>query len=78
MMLPRLERFVVNDKQGCFLVCIYAQRFEWYSGVGNSFTGARLGNFYIGDQIVASLEDAHSAEPFKSGWQEPCEMTISP
>ena len=51
------KRFVINDKAtGAFLMAVYAERFEEYAGIGNSFTGARIGTFYIGDDAVATVE----------------------
>lgn len=51
-----LKRFVVATKPDGEYVCtFYAEQFALYDGV-NSFTGARGGHFYIGGQVVGSVE----------------------
>lgn len=53
------KRFIIWDREGRFVAGVYAERYEVYAGVGNSFTGAKIGNFYIGADIVATVELSH-------------------
>ena len=50
------KRFVVSAKNGAFIAGIYAERYEVDNKNRNSFNGSALGNFYIGDYLIASVE----------------------
>jgi hypothetical protein len=51
-----IKRYVVMHKTSGFIVGIYAERFT-RSGAANSFTGNVGGDFWIGDQVVASVDN---------------------
>ncbi len=50
------KRFIIADKvTGRYVATVYAERFEEYVG-DNSFTRALGGHFWIGNDILASVE----------------------
>jgi hypothetical protein len=52
----RIIRFIIMEKRGGWVASVFAERYEIYAGVGNSFTGASLGNFYLGSEIVGRVD----------------------
>lgn len=50
-----VKRFIVSH-DGIFVVGIYAERYVKRTGA-NSFTGATGGDFFVGDKIVASIDN---------------------
>ncbi len=50
------KRFIIATRDGRFVACVYADRYERRRST-NSFTGATGGDFFMGEHIIASVDD---------------------
>lgn len=53
-----IKRYVITHETEGFIAAVYAERFELVPH-RNTFTGNRSGNFFIGSEVVASVDNQH-------------------
>lgn len=55
-----IKRYVITHETEGFIAAVYAERFELVPPQNrNTFTGNRSGNFFIGSEVVASVDNPH-------------------